>query len=87
MELVPNIILEEEEDSFLNGLTGMINGIIHSALLWKKIKQGGPTPLMLTIMFLTSLRSNKLGNQRQELSVKCLNQVTNRIFNIGKRQS
>ena len=41
---------------------------------------GAPTLLMLTIVFSTSQRPNGMGNQRQELSVKCLNQVTSRII-------
>ena len=34
LELVPNIILEEEEDIFINGLTILINWIIAPTHLW-----------------------------------------------------
>ena len=62
IELVPDIILEEEEDGLINGLTGMINGIIHPTHRWKKMTQGVPTYLILTIVFSTSQRSNKMGH-------------------------
>ena len=44
------------------------------------MKQGAPTPLMLITVFSTSQTPNKLGNRRQELSLKCLNRVTSRIL-------
>ena len=67
LELVPDIINEEEEkeDVFINVLTVMINGIIYPTHLWKKMKQGTPTPSMLLTVFSTSQRPNKTGNRRQ----------------------
>ena len=42
IELIPNIILEEEENGFTNGLTIMIKWIIAPTHLWKEIRQGLP---------------------------------------------
>ena len=58
----------------------MINEIIPPTHLRKKIKQGAPTPLILITLFSTSQRPNETKNKIQELSVKCLNRVTSRIF-------
>ena len=80
IELAPNSILEEEKEGFTSGLTSMIWGIIAPTHLWKEKRWGAPTHLMLTTMYSTLPKTNITGNQRQELWVKYLHHITNRIF-------
>ena len=55
--MVPGIILEEEEDGFINRLTSMINPIIHNTSYtpMEVGDVGVPTHLMLIILFLTTV--------------------------------
>ena len=67
IELVPNIILEEEEDGFYQWADNYDHWDNNSYIPVEGDETGAPTPLMLTTVFLTSPKLNITGNQRQEL--------------------
>ena len=80
-ELVPNIILdEEEEESFASGLTIMLCGIITPTHLQKEMRWGAPTHLMLISEFSTLAKPNITVNWRQELWVRYPRHIASQIF-------
>ena len=68
LELVPVIILEEEEKDVFNQWANnndQLDNISYTPV--KKTRQGAPTSLMLTTVFSTSQNQNKTEKLRQEL--------------------
>ena len=80
LELVPDIILEEEEDRFRQWADQYDQWDNTSYTPVDENDVGVPQHLMSPIMCSTSQKSNEMGHRRQEQSVNYLNQVTSRIF-------
>ena len=85
IELVPAIILEEEEeDGLYSRLTSIISDIITPTHLKKEMKRGSQTFLMLMSVFSTLPKPNIMRNQRQELWLKYLHPITSQTFILAK---
>jgi len=62
IDLVPDIILEEEDVFARSGLTSIISGVINPTRLQKEMKLGALIHLMLTTVFSTLPKPNITGN-------------------------
>ena len=79
-ELVPNIILEEEEEGVYQWTDKYNQWDYTYYTLVEEDGTGGSHTFNVDNRVFNITKTKQMGNQRQELSVKCLNKVTSCIF-------
>ena len=87
IELVPNLILEKEEDSFYQGADNYDQWDNTSYTPVEEDEMGVPTHLMLTTVFSTSEKPNKIGKSKTRIVSEVSESNNKSDFYIGKRQS